>query len=139
MVGKEAGSKLYRPWLYSLAVFAIEVPLKLMQNALVILAVHYFCAFREDGLLPLMAVTSVLSVAGLGLGAIIGCLFDDIATCISMQVVTTVPVFVFGGLLLNNQTLPNYIYWAQFLSPMRYASVILARRFFEGETFIGIY
>ena len=45
------------------------------------------------------------------------------------------PLALFGGLLVNLKTLPIWIGWMQYLSPIRYALESLTRNEFSGRSY----
>ncbi len=46
-----------------------------------------------------------------------------------------IPLMLLGGLFVNNGSIPDYIIWAKYLSPFKYAFAIVCNTEFSGLTF----
>ena len=61
-----------------------------------------------------------MSLIGYMMGVLIGVLFSTGAQAAQVVPIFIIPMSLFGGLLVNLRSLPSYIYWLQYLSPLRH-------------------
>lgn len=72
-------------------------------------------------------VTILVAVCGYMFGSFIGIVFSTSEHAIQILPIILIPLVLFGGLVVNLKTIPNYSSWAQYLSPIRhtYSALIL--------------
>jgi len=75
----------------------------------------------------LVMVTTLIAICGYMMGSLIGIVFSTSEHAIQILPLIIIPLVLFGGLIVNLRTIPDYSSWAQYLSPIRhsYSSLIL--------------
>lgn len=75
----------------------------------------------------LVLVTILIAICGYMFGSFIGILFSTSEHAIQILPVIIIPLVLFGGLVVNLKTIPDYSSWFQYLSPIRhtYSALIL--------------
>lgn len=58
-------------------------------------------------------------------GMFFGAICKDQATATHLLPIVLIPIMIFGGLIINVNSIPVYIRWLQYLSPMRHSFLIL--------------
>lgn len=77
--------------------------------------------------LILVLVTSMLGICGYMFGSLVGIVFSTAEHAIQILPLLVMPLVLFGGLVVNLNTIPEYSRWIQYLSPIRhtYSALIL--------------
>lgn len=75
----------------------------------------------------LVLATGLLGVCGYMFGSFVGIMFSTAEHAIQMLPLLVIPLVLFGGLVVNLNTIPVYSRWVQYLSPIRhsYSALIL--------------
>lgn len=75
----------------------------------------------------LVMVTTLIAICGYMMGSLVGIVFSTSEHAIQILPLIIIPLVLFGGLIVNLRTIPDYSSWAQYLSPIRhcYSSLIL--------------
>lgn len=72
-------------------------------------------------------VTTLVAIGGYMMGSLVGIVFSTSEHAIQILPLIIIPLVLFGGLIVNLKTIPEYSSWAQYISPIRhtYSSLIL--------------
>mmetsp|Transcript_9789 Transcript_9789/g.7369 ORF Transcript_9789/g.7369 Transcript_9789/m.7369 type:complete len:127 (+) Transcript_9789:800-1180(+) len=73
----------------------------------------------------------LLMICSMSLGYFISSIFSNAETAATVYTVFAMPLIMFGGLLANSDSLPGWISWFQYVSPIRYAFEAMMRNEFE--------
>ena len=72
-------------------------------------------------------VTTLIAISGYMMGSLIGIVFSTSEHAIQILPLIVIPLILFGGLVVNLKSIPDYSKWIQYLSPLRhaYSSLVL--------------
>jgi ABC-type multidrug transport system permease subunit len=84
--------------------------------------VHFFLVYLT---LVLIAQTAI------GIGLFISSIAPNVTTATSIAPIFTMPMILFGGTFANTSTMPKWLSWIQWISPIRYANEALAHSQFD--------
>lgn len=68
----------------------------------------------------------MVAQTGMGIGLFISALAPNMVTATSIAPAFTMPMVLFGGFIANNNSIPAYLGWLQWISPIRYGNEALA-------------
>ena len=55
------------------------------------------------------------------LGMLIGCTFKSKEVAMQVMPLAILPIMIFGGLFVNLETIPKWLHWIQYISPIKYS------------------
>jgi hypothetical protein len=79
-----------------------------------------------------MITLVLLDNCGAAIGVFVSCLFNEISIALAVVPMVILPLMVFSGFFVNTNSIPPYFTWIQYLSPMRYGFIALAKNEFTG-------
>jgi len=132
---REQGGKMYKVWTYFISKSLVDIPFLIsipmlssiilyFGMGLVVNAGHFFMFYF---------ILILLMFAATGVGFFVGCLFSHITTAFTFAPALMTPMILFGGFFANNATIPIWIRWFQYLSPIRYCFEGLVTNEFRGS------
>jgi hypothetical protein len=60
--------------------------------------------------------------------------FSDLGVALAFLPLILLPLMIFSGLFVNNDSIPVYFNWIKYMSPMKYGFTALAENEFDGLT-----
>jgi len=66
-------------------------------------------------------LTIMVSLCGVSLGLLAGCIFSDVQVAVSAAPMCVIPFMLFGGFLTNTDSIPIGFIWLEYMSPFKYA------------------
>lgn len=69
----------------------------------------------------------LLGFAGSSLGLLLGSVILDSKSVSAVVPIILLPVVLFSGFYKNRETLPGWIGWIEYISPVKYGFIALAR------------
>ena len=63
----------------------------------------------------------MVSLCGVSLGLLAGCIFSDVQVAVSAAPMCVIPFMLFGGFLTNTDSIPVGFIWLEYMSPFKYA------------------
>ena len=76
-------------------------------------------------------VLTLTAQAALGVGLTISAMAPNMTQATVIAPCFSLPLLVFGGTIVNMQTVPGWLAWLQWLSPIRYGNEALAHSQFD--------
>ena len=73
--------------------------------------------------LVFLLITILVSLCGVSLGLLAGCIFSDVQVAVSAAPMCVIPFMLFGGFLTNTDSIPVGFIWLEYMSPFKYAFV----------------
>ena len=72
-------------------------------------------------------MTTLVAFSGYMMGSFIGIVFSTSEHAIQILPLIVMPLVLFGGLIVNLNSIPKYTSWIQYISPIRhaYSSLVL--------------
>ena len=79
-------------------------------------------------------VNFLLGFTANALGYMISSIFNKPETAVALAPLITLPMSLFGGYISNTSTIPSWINWFQYISPIRYAFECMVHNEFDNRT-----
>jgi len=76
---------------------------------------------EADTFFIFMAIMIIMSFTGVSVGYLVGTLFHDANTAMSMMPLFVVPFMLFSGFYKNRADYADWIGWIEYCSPFKYA------------------
>lgn len=131
---REYSSRLYGLPAYFVSRWAVELPNQVAFPVLSAVIVYWMIGYQNTaekfGWFALIQV--LMDNCGAALGVFVSCLFNDISVALAVMPMFLLPLLIFSGFFVNSSTIPPYFNWIQYISPMHYGFVALAKNEFEG-------
>ncbi|PJF17398.1 ABC-2 type transporter domain-containing protein [Paramicrosporidium saccamoebae] len=110
---------------YFLSKFLVELPYSFLFPYLMVLIAYYMVGLNPPFSSYLMMATfvAVSSIAGISLGVLIASIFDQLEVILAVTPIILLPLLLLSGIFVNSQTLPDFLNWIKYLSPVYYATV----------------
>lgn len=122
---KEEGSRLYGTFVFSLSRNIVELPF-LIVIPLLWSCILYFMiglALTAGQFFMFYFVLFLISLAGNSIGLLMGSAISE-AKLISIFIpIFIMPLVLFSGFYKNNQDIPMWIGWIQYISPIKYSFI----------------
>ena len=126
---------MYNFFPYFLAKSMVEVPLSLICPLVTLLVVYWGAGFRQTGgeeFLQIYIVLVVLANCAISMGLFCSAIASSLPQASALSSLFTLPVILFGGLFANSSTIPPYLSWIQYISPIRYANEAICQAQWNG-------
>ena len=68
------------------------------------------------------------------IGYFISAIFEDETTAMGLAPSMVMPMVLFGGMLANNENLPDFLKWFQYISPIKYSAESMMWNEFDNDT-----
>jgi len=124
---REYSSKMYGVASYYLAKNLIETPFIVFFATVQTTITYFTTGLRGDEakyFFIYLAAYIMHSLCAQSMGYAIGTLFTNISEAMIMVNVIVLPLLLFAGTLINESSMPVWLFWIKFLSPMKYVNEI---------------
>lgn len=131
---REHSQGYYRTSSYFLAKIFVELPLVVFFPILSSVITYWSIGLRS-GLSHFLLFTFILqmtSLAGFSFGLFVASLFSNVNVALALSILFLLPTMLFSGLYLNLATVPAFLRWLQWVSPMRYGYTSAMSNQFNG-------
>lgn len=110
---REYSSGYYNVFSYFFAKNIVEFPFQVLFPVVFASIAYWMIYFSGDGIeyLIFTAACILLNFTGISYGIFIGSVFEDINVALSVLPVSILPMMLMGGLLVNADTAPAWLYW----------------------------
>jgi len=131
---REHSQGYYGTGTYFLAKIIVELPLTFVFPILTAVITYWSVGLRSGfgHFLLFTFILQLTALAGFSMGLFAACLFNDVAIALALSILILLPFMLFSGLVLNVATVPGFLRWIQWISPMRYAFTSLMTNQFGG-------
>lgn len=119
---KEESSRLYDVFTYFITKNMVEVPYMVISPLLSVVIFYWMIGLANtvSQFFFFYLVTVVVSLCGNSLGMFLGSLVNDVKAVSAIAPVIIVPFVIFAGFFKNIASLPAWIGWIQYISPVKY-------------------
>lgn len=126
---KEEGSKLYSTTAYFISRNIIEIPYAFIFPIIQSLIVYWFAGLSNTAtqFFTFYLALYLQSFVGMSMGLLLGSVIIDQKIIPPLTPSLAIVVSLFSGFFKNLDTLPQWIGWLQYLSPIRYCFEALVR------------
>ena len=115
---------MYNPIAYFIAKNMVEVPAIVIAPLLQLIVIYWGVGYIH--FLKVYFIMFLTANTSLGIGLLISAMSPSLTTATSIAPVFTMPFILFGGQFANTDSMPNWLGWLQWISPIRYANEALA-------------
>ncbi|KAJ3411273.1 ATP-binding cassette sub- G member 1 [Chytridiales sp. JEL 0842] len=133
---REFGAGYYAMPPYFASKVIVELPFHIIFPFLFSIIVYFMVGLQPIAykffLFSLFVVLS--SASGFSLGIAIASSFSNLETALAMGPLILMPLMLFSGLFVNNNSIPAYFDWIKYISPMKYAFEAMYKNEFSGLT-----
>ncbi|XP_071108651.1 protein white-like [Haliotis cracherodii] len=125
---REYGSGLYRVDVYFLAKNIAELPTFFFLPWLSVLVLYWMIGLYNDAVTFLICCGVIILVANVAIsfGYLISTACGSVDVAMAVTPPLLIPFMLFGGLFLNNGSVPVYFIWLKYISWFQYANEILS-------------
>jgi len=119
---KEEGSKLYSTFNYFLSRNIVELPASFIFPLLATLIMYWFVGLSSTPgqFFITYLIAYLLTVNGLSLGLLLGAMIEDQKAVAEVTPILLLPLVLFSGFFKNSASLPRWIGWVEYISPIKY-------------------
>ncbi|RNA03564.1 white-like isoform X2, partial [Brachionus plicatilis] len=102
--------------------------------AIFVSIVYWMAGLNNDGLKFALCVLAIILVANsaVSFGSFISAAAPSVNAALALSAPLLVPLMIFSGFFLNNETVPSYFIWIKYLSWLNYANEILIVNQWDG-------
>lgn len=113
----------YKLAAYFLSKMLVELPYQIFFPALLITIAYAMVGFRSElkYFFTLMLVAILTALNGMAMGTLAAAAFSTVEMALVILPLLLIPMMIFSGLLVNNDSIPWYFYWIKMISPTNYA------------------
>jgi ATP-binding cassette subfamily G (WHITE) protein 1 len=115
----------------------VELPVLIISPLVYQLIFYWGVGFQPDfgHFMYFYFITILVVFCSSGLGYFLSSSFSRPETAVMITPLVLLPLMLFGGLFSNVETIPAWIGWVQYLSPIRYGNEALIRSEFNGREY----
>lgn len=102
----------------------VETPVAIISPLFTLLIIYWGVPYIHFGRFYLVMV--IVAQTAMGMGLLISSMASNVNTATAIAPLFTMPMILFGGFIANTDTLPSWLGWVQWLSPIRYGNEALS-------------
>ncbi|TPX35846.1 hypothetical protein SeLEV6574_g08132 [Synchytrium endobioticum] len=131
---REHGAGYYSLPAYFLSKTAVEVPYQILFPWIQATVVYFMVGLQNSAAKYFIhcAFAVLASVAGWALGILFACIFSSLPVALAAAPVILMPLMLFSGLFANLDTIPVWLRWIQYISPMKYGFEGMVKNEYSG-------
>lgn len=113
----------YKLAAYFLSKVVIELPYQIFFPMLLVTITYYMVGFRQDlqYFFTLMLIAVLTALNGMAMGTLAASIFKTVEVALVILPLLLIPMMIFSGLMINNNSIPIYFKWIRYISPTQYA------------------
>jgi ATP-binding cassette subfamily G (WHITE) protein 1 len=133
---REHHARMYGLPAYFMAKTLIDLPLLILMPVIYVSAIYFAVGLQLSAakFLILMLGAVLISNCGAAIGFWAAATFSNLSVALASIPLIIIPLMIFSGLFVNLATLPVWIRWFQWLSPIKYGFVAFMKNEFDGLT-----
>ncbi len=137
IVLRERASKSYRASAYFCSKFVAEQPLNIVWPIIFTCIVYWMVGLKPtaSAFFLLLGVLLLVFVTAIALGFIISSVAGTVEAANALGPPLVIFLVLFSGFYANTATIPAFIAWIQYISPIRWSFAALCVNEFEGQVF----
>lgn len=134
---REYSSELYSISNYFLSKNIVETPFIIFSSSLFVTIVYFTVGFKytASNFFLFLLAYNLEAMTAQSLGYMLGSLFSNVSAAMGSVNLLVLPFILFAGTLINEQTMPRWLFWLKYLSPLKYVNEIAnTYEFTDNET-----
>lgn len=124
---RENSSSMYSPGSYFLAKNIMETPMVILSSSILLTICYFTVGMRLDGaqyFFLYLAGFVLEALTSQSLGYMLGTLFTNVSAAMGSVNIIVMPFILFAGTLINEESMPVWLFWLKYLSPLKYMNEI---------------
>lgn len=133
---REFSGRLYGLPAYFISRTVVNLPAQIIMPILSSVIMYWMVGYQNtpEKYAWFMLILILIDNCGAAMGVFVSCIFNDIAVALTIMPLFLLPLMVFSGFFVNQDTLGWWFRWISYISPMKYGFVALAKNEFSGLT-----
>lgn len=113
----------YKLAAYFLSKILVELPYQIFFPMLLVTICYYMVGLRTElqYFFTLMLIAVLTALNGMAVGTLAASIFKSMEVALVILPLVLIPMMIFSGLMINNDSIPWYFYWIRFVAPTQYA------------------
>ena len=113
----------YKLAAYFLSKILVELPYQIFFPALLVTIAYGMIGFRPEleYFFTLMLISILTALNGMAMGTLAASVFSSVEIALVVLPLLLIPMMIFSGLMVNNESIRWYFYWIKVISPTNYA------------------
>lgn len=135
---REFGAGYYSLAAYFFSKTLVELPFQIIFPFIQTVLMYWMVGFsttQSYSFVVFAIIIMILSNSGTALGIFFASVFSDLTTALAVTPVALIPLMIFGGLFVNNDSIPIYFDWIKYLSPIKYGFEALIKNEYDGWSY----
>ncbi|RKP21732.1 hypothetical protein ROZALSC1DRAFT_26874 [Rozella allomycis CSF55] len=134
---REFGAGYYSLFSFYISKILVELPFYVLSSFATVVIYYYMIGFQSpaDKFFIHAGIICLESICAVGIGLMSASFFDDLAVALAVMPPVLITVIIFSGFFVNNGSIPNYLDWIKYLSPVKYGFTAITENEFIGLTF----
>jgi ABC-type multidrug transport system permease subunit len=130
---KEEGARLYSTWMFYLSRTIVELPFLILIPMLFAVIIYWMIGLADTAgqFFMFYLISFFVSFAGNSMGLLLGCAIPDAKLISVLTPVFILPFVLFSGFYKNRADLPNWLFWIEYLSPIKYSFISYVKNQFS--------
>lgn len=126
---KEEGARLYGTSLFVLSRNIIEIPYALLIPMVMQLIFYWMIGLggTVGQFFTFYLIFFLVSFAGNSLGLLLGSMVNDAKIVTMLVPIMILPFVLFSGFYKNREDLPVWLFWLEYISPLKYSFISFLR------------
>ena len=114
---REYASRMYSLPAFFFSKFGMEIPIRIILPLVQSLVLYWAIGFSNTGeQWAILAFTMVLlDIVGVALGTLLATLFPTLSIALAVAPMITLPLMLFSGFFLNQDSIPPYFDWISYI------------------------
>ena len=124
----------YKLAAYFLSKVLVELPYQIFFPMLLVTISYYMVGFRPElqYFFTLMLISVLTALNGMAMGTLAASAFKTVEIALVILPLLLIPMMIFSGLMVNNDTVPVYFAWIKHIAPTKYAYAAAMLNEFSG-------
>eukprot|EP00158_Paraphelidium_tribonemae_P007562 Partr_v1_DN28287_c0_g1_i1_m76207 putative ATP-binding cassette, sub-family G (WHITE), member len=113
----------------------VELPVQIIFPFIQTIVLYWLVGFNTNTgfeFLVFAVTVMLLSACGTSLGIFFASIFQELQLALAVTPMVLLPLMIFSGLFVNNDSIPVYFDWIKYISPIKWGFEALAKNEFYG-------
>jgi len=133
---RERGAHMYSPFIYFMAKMTSEFPINffipIIYSAICWWMINFNDSFDRFVLFTIIMI--IITNVGFGIGMFLNLVVLDPSLVSRLQPLIMIPLMIFAGFFINSSSVPVWLIWIEYISPVKYAFRAMMNVIFPGIT-----
>lgn len=136
---REFGAGYYKLTPFLLSKFTSELPFQIIIPIIRVAIIYFAVGLRSDtsAFFILCGIAILTSCVGMTLGMAIACQFENIQIALVALPLIILPMMIFSGFFINENSIPIWLDWAKYVTPIKYSFEAMLKNEFDPNSAVG--